>query len=929
GGCEYEGERYGFIAEICQSYCHQMLRVAPACADGYMATGDIRYLHKALVAMSRLAVEYAYLATMTHHRHRNSREQVTRLGQSHFSDGPFLSSAGLTVYCIDQPGYQRSYARAYDRIFPAIDKDPDIIPFLQSKGIDVETHEDVRRFLEENLMAVWMQAGMDLATRSNEPYHQWGLARMAEMLNYERGDEFMDWLYDGAGHMRIFMPNDFFRDGAPYESTGGYNGMHVVALGPIVESIEHLREMRPETYPSEKYPDFSNSRRYHNVFDFSMNTVNIDRTFPRVGDGGAWPQYQKLSKRTWQNGGVTAFEHAYKIFQDPKFAWALANAPGWTPSLEFPYTREEIEKAAEQWPDDWNDDSCLQDGYGLAMLRSGEDLNKRALWMEYGQPRGHTHQDMLHIGLDAFQSEILGHMGYPRNWNHWYKNWITQLVARQFPWTVMHADTEIFVDAGPVHVTEALARPFADRVGEGEGYEIIDDKWQRRMLAIVDVSDDRFYCVDLHRIYGGTEHWWTFHCQEGEFETSGANFVKQEGGTVAGPDVEYADEEWLAANGCSKGRYGWSGDRMGFAYMYNVQRARPDKTWSADWTLKNSDGLHFRLTSVTPDDTEAIVADATSPAGGDPYEMKFVLASKKGEESVQTQLAHVMDMYRGEPFVRSIEPVSVSGDDESGFAPYGIRLDLGGRTDTIFASADGKTERTTDGGFEFAGRFGLYSEQNGRPTNVVLIGGTKLMKDGFGISQKSGEYEAEIVEVDRDNQTITVSPAPENPQALMDQYIFITNSVRRLAYRVVEVRPEGDAVQLKLGFDSKIGIGEVTGVDDHKVNTNTPFRLRGYRYYHGARLVNADHSAEYRLAGVSGFALIDDEVHPEAPKETLEAEFEQDTWFEVYDYGVGDRIVWPKAVSVSLVGQNTYRINAPGEVIVTLPKDAGMKWAGR
>ncbi|MFO7947972.1 MAG: hypothetical protein R6V19_14300, partial [Armatimonadota bacterium] len=85
GGCEYEGERYGFIAEICQSYCHQMLRVAPACADGYMATGDIRYVHKALVAMSRLAVEYAYLATMTHHRHRNSREQVTRLGQSHFS----------------------------------------------------------------------------------------------------------------------------------------------------------------------------------------------------------------------------------------------------------------------------------------------------------------------------------------------------------------------------------------------------------------------------------------------------------------------------------------------------------------------------------------------------------------------------------------------------------------------------------------------------------------------------------------------------------------------------------------------------------------------------------------------------------------------------------------------------------------------------
>ena len=61
------------------------------------------------------------------------------------------------------------------------------------------------------------------------------------MLNYERGDEFMDWLYDGAGKMRIFVPNTYFRDGAPYESTGGYNGMHVEGLGPIVESVEHLR----------------------------------------------------------------------------------------------------------------------------------------------------------------------------------------------------------------------------------------------------------------------------------------------------------------------------------------------------------------------------------------------------------------------------------------------------------------------------------------------------------------------------------------------------------------------------------------------------------------------------------------------------------------------------------------------------------------
>ena len=88
GACDYQGKRYGFIAEISQAYCHQMLQVAPDCADAYLATGDVRYLHKSLVAFSRLAVEWSYLATMTQHRHRNKRAQVDRLGPAPFSEGP-------------------------------------------------------------------------------------------------------------------------------------------------------------------------------------------------------------------------------------------------------------------------------------------------------------------------------------------------------------------------------------------------------------------------------------------------------------------------------------------------------------------------------------------------------------------------------------------------------------------------------------------------------------------------------------------------------------------------------------------------------------------------------------------------------------------------------------------------------------------------
>ena len=115
--------------------------------------------------------------------------------------------------------------------------------------------------------------------------------------------------------------------------------MHVTALRPIVESIEHLRELRPDVYPESKYPNLTKERRYRNIFDFSMDTVTIDRTFPAIGDGGSHPAYSKRQTITWQNGGAEAFEHAYRIYRDPKFAWALAHHRGWQPAKDFPFTR--------------------------------------------------------------------------------------------------------------------------------------------------------------------------------------------------------------------------------------------------------------------------------------------------------------------------------------------------------------------------------------------------------------------------------------------------------------------------------------------------------------------------------------------------------------------------------------------------------------
>lgn len=930
-----DGTHYGFIAEIAQSHAYRMLTVAPACARSYVATGNIEYAHKALVAMARVAVEFSYLATMTHHRHRNTVGQVERLGQSRFEDGPFLNRAGFTIYSITLAGRQIHYAEAYDMIWPAIDQDDRIIPFLHSKGLThIQTHEDLRRFLEEDLMAVWMQGAMDGATACNEPYSQRGLVRMAECLNYERGDEFMDWLYDDPrGQMRYFTINNYYRDGAAWESTVGYNGMHVVSTFPVVESIEHLRQMRPELYPSEKYPGFTDSRAYRSIYDFVMNTINIDRVCPRVGDSGSHPVYKRSPRVTWTDASARVFEHAYQAFQHPKYAWALAHAPGWNPSSEFPYSRQQIEAAAAERPDDWNDASCLQDGYGLAMLRSGQGDNKRALWMMYGRARGHTHDDMLHMGLDAYESEILAQMGYPRNWSAWEGNWMTQNQARQIPFVSMTGQAELFADAGVAHVGEARAQGFTDRVAQGQGYAVDEDNWQRRMLAIVDVDDEHFYCLDLYRIFGGEQHWWTLHCQEGEFSTEGVNLVSQPTGTLAGPDVPYGDEQWQQDHGGRKGVYGWSGPFFAFPHLYNVQRdTSPGQVWSADWELEDSDGLHFRMTVPPVDGAQVVICDGQSPAGGSPYEMKWVLLNKQADAPdapVSTQVANIMEMYRGDPVIKSVRPLEVSGDDEADFAAYGLVVELNnGRVDTIFASADGATTRTAPGGFEFAGRFGLFSEENGEVTNISLLGGTQLTRDGIGVRLPQAEYRGRITATDRKACSITVSPAPPNPGALEGKYVHITNEHRHLAQKVERVETVADGVILHLEFDPLVGIGQVIGHDDGLVKSDTPFRLRGMRYYHGARAANAAGDAEYRILGIADGAFVDTAVHPEASAETLAGEFPLGTWFSVYDYGVGDDVVLPHVVSVSRTGQSVYRATATVDVTFSLPDGATTQEGG-
>jgi hypothetical protein len=476
----------------------------------------------------------------------------------------------------------------------------------------------------------------------------------------------------------------------------------------------------------------------------------------------------------------------------------------------------------------------------------------------------------------------------------------------------MTAQAQLFADAGPVHVVEARATGLNDP----------NQHWQRRLLALVDVAPDKFYCVDFYRVFGGGEHWWAFHAQEGDFTTRGLNLAKQQGGTLAGPGVPYGDPKWLKEHNCSHGTYGWSGLMFPFAHLYNVERSRVEGVWSADWKLKTGGGLHLRLTVPSAEGAEVNICDGTSPAGGKPYEMKWIMLHNKSAKPAKTQVVSLIEPYLNEPIIREAQPLKLSGDDEAGFGAAGCVLRLADRTDTLLAAADPAVKRSAAGDLKFAGRFGFYSEQDGLPVAMSLVSGTELTKGKFGIRLDKPEYRAKIIKVDRATETITVSPPPPKPSAMAGAYVYVTNPVRRSAHKVLEARPVSEGIALRLDLDSRIGNGRVTGVENYRVNTSTSFVLQGFRYYLGARLVNADRSAEYRITEVATrrTAFIDKQHHPDAKAAKLAKEFPIGTWFDVYDYGVGDEVVWPYTVSVHRVAPTLYHVAAPVPVQVSLPE---------
>ena len=190
----------------------------------------------------------------------------------------------------------------------------------------------------------------------------------------------------------------------------------------------------------------------------------------------------------------------------------------------------------------------------------------------------------------------------------------------------------------------------------------------------------------------------------------------------------------------------------------------------------------------------------------------------------------MIEPYSGTPAIRRVRPLALSGADEQGFAAPGCEVQLADRTDTLLSSADPAVARTGRGAIRFAGRFGFYREQDGVPGGDVAgrrnPAGQGPASASRWTARSTGPRSSPST---AQTETITVAPAPPDVAAMVGADVFITNSDRRIAYKVLEAKAAAGGAELRLELATRGSASAgATGAADGRVQTDTRSRSSGF-----------------------------------------------------------------------------------------------------
>jgi hypothetical protein len=668
-----DGKTYYFLAEYAHhaytavtipalrsfSQAHVLLRDAADPADRDLAAKSAR---KGAILLARLAKEYP----------KRDGQYYAALNQRGGTVPGVITDYIWETFCLE------ATAIAYDGLYDylgGLDASSDVLAFLRSVGVPVQTGAELQRYIERELFHYGMRYMLEgRRIRGNEGMHQHAALACALVLDdwqpspagttppKPTSRDMLEYVYHGVGHMAHFLDNGLWPDGGGHESPG-YNALKW-QMFLAARLAEEIRALRPAHMPADRYPEVLDAPKAKRFFDHMIDLTVQDAFVPKIGDSGGIAAPVRQTRRRWTLLRQHAYLFAFQKYGDVRFAEACrkeVGSPDFVNGELFEhYPDAELRNALAASAASPTRTSRLLDGYGVGVLRSGAPGARGSAMLNYTSLRGHRQNDNLSLELYRDGVDLLPDLGYPFSWTYRWQfdsnslahNTVT--VDETQPAHGIGGAARLFAETDGVHVLTAAHDPYPRHdATKPDGTDLYE-----RTVLMVDVGPNRFYLVDLFAVSGGTQHDQSWHGLLTPVESPALAWRSQPG-TLAGPAVPQF--------GTWTDRWGRTRDDFP-SYVTGVRCAQLDAP--ATWTWRSGladkrDGLRLHLVPVGGPLT-VLQGTATTPVRPSGWGLDYIIARRHAPGGRASRFLTVIEpTQRDRPLVQSVrtlpQPTGVQG----------------------------------------------------------------------------------------------------------------------------------------------------------------------------------------------------------------------------------------------------------------------------
>ncbi|MBP1991461.1 heparinase II/III domain-containing protein [Paenibacillus eucommiae] len=733
-------------------------------ADAYVASGNVVYARKAGILLDRVADLYPTF---------DFGEQGVMY------EGPARSGYVSTWHdaCMET----KEIALAYDKVVEGMRQDEQLVVFLRSKALlsGLANGKQSAALIQSNIEERILRDALVSLDKiyCNYPQTEITVAIIRTILDWSESWESRESI---TAAVYAMLKQATAVDGVTGEKgLANYTPYTINALAEMLALYDRLDADFLE-HTLTAIPQLKQT------FRFFMDTLCLEQQYyPQVGDSGEFAKpagsykgVQMLAEFRVQPSMYRFLWKLYQITGDKAYAKILylengrsiAKLPYDLGASDFAEIQQEILHIVEEEGEGLLIGSMNKQQWHLAILRSGTGSHSRALWVAYDSLGNHGHYNGMTIGLFAHGLDLLPDFGYPPL--HFGQGWVNPKVL----WYYMTASHNTVVVDGKNHepTTSGSTTMWLESDGcqliRVSGPEIIGGQQFERTLALMDISEEHSYVLDIFRVTGGKDHAKFVYAHPGELTTRGLSVL---------PAPDYGHGSLLRNfQADTAAKPGWSADWL----VEDMHRVRGD-----------APRVHLKHTELTYG-AEAHLAEAWMNAGGQQVKQERWIPSLMVRRQIQdsgavadaantadvTGAASATDAPLSSTFVSIIEPYEGTSQivnirrltlfDGQGkeFDDREVAVEIqlaAGQTDLIISldsenplgSRSGRSGSVfvrEDWDVEFTGEFCHIRRTKAGIERVVLGNATSLRVDGHDIRLQTQTECVELISVEGKLQVI-------------------------------------------------------------------------------------------------------------------------------------------------------------------------------